>query len=52
MYVQMPYMSELYFEWDEVKRKTNIKKHDVDLIRIISARKGDSKESRQYRGEL
>ena len=101
MYVQMPYMSELYFEWDEVKRKSNIKKHDVDfadvtdlfydeetivirdpehydeeryialgmdaksrvavvvhvyrdvdLIRIISARKGDSKESRQYRGEL
>jgi len=25
---------------------------DVDLIRIISARKGDSRERRQYRGEL
>ena len=94
-------MSELYFEWDERKRASNIKKHgidfadvtdlfydeetiviidpehydeeryialgmdtksrvvvvvhvyrDEDVIRIISARKSDSKERRQYTGDL
>lgn len=93
-------MNELYFEWDERKRVSNIKKHkidfadvtdlfydeetiiivdsehydeeryialgmdtksrvvvvvhvyrDEDVIRIISARRGDSKERRQYAGE-
>lgn len=94
-------MDELYFEWDERKRASNIKKHgidfadvtdlfydeetivisdpahydeeryialgadtksrvvvvihvyrDEDVIRIISARKGDPKERKQYAGEL
>lgn len=93
-------MEELYFEWDERKRQTNLKKHgvdfadvtgifydeetiiitdpehhteqryialgldvknrvvvvvhvyrDVDVIRIISARKADSKERAAFAGE-
>jgi hypothetical protein len=94
-------MSDLYFEWDERKRASNVKKHgidfadvtglfydeetiiigdpehydeerfialgtdtksnvvvvvhvyrDIDVIRIISARKADPKERRQYAGGL
>ena len=94
-------MDELYFEWDERKRQTNIKKHgidfadvtglfydeesiiianpehyveercialgmdatskvvvvvhvyrDIDVVRIISARKADPKERRQFTGEI
>ena len=94
-------MEELYFEWDEHKRQTNLKKHgvdfadvtgifydeetiiiadpehhteqryialgldvknrvvvvvhvyrDVDVIRIISARKADPKERAAFTGEL
>lgn len=88
MHVQKPHTNELYFEWDEHKRQTNIKKHgidfadvtdlfydeeryialgmdarsqvvvvvhvyrDIDVIRIISARKADPKECRQYVGGL
>lgn len=94
-------MDELYFEWDECKRQTNIKKHgidfadvtglfydeesiiiadpehhdeeryialgmdatskvvvvvhvyrDIDVVRIISARKAAPKERRQFTGEI
>ena len=94
-------MDELYFEWDERKRQTNIKKHgidfadvtglfydeesiiiadpehydeeryialgmdaisqvvvvvhvyrDIDVVRIISARKADPKERRQFVGGI
>lgn len=34
MYIQKPYTMELYFEWDEQKRKANLKKHSVDFADV------------------
>ena len=32
----MPYMGEYNFQWDENKRKLNIKKHQIDFSDVVS----------------
>jgi len=54
-------MKELRFEWDAAKNRANLAKHEIDfqeavrqadqLIRLISARRANRHEARQYRDQ-
>ena len=46
-------MDEILFEWDPLKSDLNYAKHkENDRIRIISARKANLKESKEYGGRI